>query len=74
MDVLAGCERLQADLDVRRRDRQVDDDLDRRDRRAAPRPTSRRSAELGRARLGRLGPDVGDALDVEDRKVCAALR
>ena len=37
MDVLAGCERFQADLDVGRRDGEIDDDLDRRDPRAVPR-------------------------------------
>ena len=74
VDVLAGCESLQAHLHVGGRDGEIDDDLDRRVReqlvdRHRPQP------ELGRARLGRLAPDVGDALDVKDRESDdAALR
>ena len=70
MDVLAGGDRPEADLDMRFRHREVEDDLDRGigeqrlDR-------ARRNAEFRRARLGRRGVGVGKRDDVEDRKLPA---
>ena len=60
VDVLAGREGLQPDLHMGGRDRQIDDDLDRRIREQRI-DRHRAQPELGRPRLGRLGPDVGDA-------------
>ena len=68
MDVLAGRDRLQADLDMRLRHGEVEDDLDRRDRRAARRPTRAGMPNSARARLGGLGIGVGERDDVEDRE------
>ena len=73
VDVLAGGDRLEADLDMRLRDREVEDDLDRGigeqriDR-------TRGKAELGRARLGRRGIGVGERDDVEDREFSRRLQ
>ena len=68
MDVLAGGERLQPDLDMRLRDGEVDDDLDRRigEQRV---DRARGQAEFRGPRLGRLGIDVGERDDVEDREI-----
>ncbi len=67
VDMLAGGDRHQADLDMRLRYREVEDDFDRRigeervDR-------TRRRAELGRARLRRRRIGVGERDNVEDRE------
>ena len=68
IDVLAGVDGAQPDLDVRRRDRQVHDDLDRRvgeqlvDRHALSAELRRRGARAA------SGSQVGDAADLEDRE------
>ena len=73
MDVLAGRDRLQADLDMRLRHREVEDDLDRRvgenrvDR-------ARGKAEFGRARLRRRGIDVRQATMSRIGNFFAAVR
>ena len=70
MDVLAGGDRLQADLDMRLRHGEVEHDLDRRigEQRV---DRTRRHAELRRARLRRRRIGVGERVDVEDRETFA---
>ena len=65
MDVLAGGDRLQADLDVGAGHGQVDDDLDLRIGEQLG-DALHRHAELGAARLRRRAVDVGDGADLED--------
>ena len=72
VDVLAGGDRLQADLDMGARDGEVDDDVD---ARVGEQIVDRfgLDAELG-GLLGRdLGLHVGDAADVEHREVLHRL-
>ena len=71
--MLARGERLQADLDMRLRHRQVEDDLDRRIGEQLI-DWTRGKAELGRARLRGRRIGVGERDDVEEREFFAAVR
>ena len=68
VDVLAGGDRLEADLDMGVRNREVEDDLDRRigEQRV---DRTRRNPELRRARFRRLRVGVGERDEIEDREL-----